>query len=1585
MKFRGFYFVILFVIVFKSNAQTVVKQFYLSDPSMSLDCIDPIATLDNTTSQSQSLGFQPLSIGENYTGFAGITASSIFTLPSVSVSSGPNRMMLVGVSTKDGKVISISYGGIPLTLVGFIDGTNGGSNSAEIYVYRLINPPVGTANVVVTLDADYKKGIVVGATNFYGVNQTTPLGTFISASFTNTSTNFDLDVPSSIGDIVYDISNIRNASQTSSQTVLHNINTGSEVNGGASYKTGLTSSSLMRWTKVSTCQEVGRGGVSIKPATITSVTFTQQPQLCNALIIKSGQPITISNYVLVENGVMPLNPSITAQLKYGATNIITLSNPSYNNTTKLLTWTGSLASDIVIPAGQAISLTVTTAITDVVFKIEYDSHTKPSKIELPVSSFININSYAVYDAPYPGGNIITSAYQGSQVYLRAVVSNSVDVSDITSLNINIPAPGTNVSATQVATSGCTKTFEYTWDTSTFNGNYSIPSTAKSGFENTISSTAPLSFTVQVNPIITQTYTSSSTFTVPCGIIQITVEAWGGGGAGGSRANGDGSGGGGGGGAYARKVVTVIPGNTYAVNVGVGAKKTATTFTPASDSWFGSTSTLLAKCGQTMPDWDGGASLLGGNGGSATTSIGDVKYSGGNGAATVWKSYGGGGGSSATSSSNGTNASSSTSTPSSIGATGPVGAGNGGNGATTGGNGFPGTFPGGGGGGALKNNGTHSDYLGGNGGDGLVKIIYDNSTIIPTTIDFAGLNNDYLDYGNKHGQSALASFSIEAWVLQNTGTTGTRTIISKGDAKSGSLRGFQLFLNNGVPNFTWYNNSGATLMNIASPFALIQGKWHHVAVTYNGTTAKLYVDGIDMVPAGVNFSSIATGNEPFIIGAFYDSSTPTIPKNNFNGNIDEVKIWNTALTVQQIREMMNQEIEVSGTFVRGKIIPLDISGNLLWSNLKGYYPFNDSSANDKSGNSNNGSIINMCSVQQQTAPLPYTTLNSATNDWDDGGTWAYGSSFWQIPNAIGIDGLTKIDWNIVQLNHNINISRNVTLNGLNVNTASTLKANNDVKIEISKYLKLNGKIDLVGKSQLIQPLGSLLDLTSSGFLERDQLGQASKFNYNYWSSPVSNINNTTINHGFNVAGVMKDGTNPDSIQNINWTSGVNGSPTYPITLSSYWIFKFQNLSSNYANWSSVGQNGTLLAGQGYTLKGSGAVSANQNYTFVGKPNNGTITSTVLPLNLNLCGNPYPSAIDANAFISANSSAINGTLYFWEHYNTNSSHSTIQYQGGYATRTLVGGTPPISPTLISGLGSSSKIPGRFIPVGQGFFVVGSLTGGTITFDNSQRIFIKEDNVNSNSMFRVNNSSIVQSGGSYDNSEDNFTEEQFKKLRLGLNSSNNYHKQILIGFMNQYATSDYDNGYDGINIETPSNDLYFINGNNKLNIQGEGYFNVNNIFPMGVKTEQNGIVKFVIDGKENFNDNQDIFIYDNVTGTYNNINNNDFEINLPAGLYENRFSLRFANQSSLNVNQSNLNQGITIDFYREEKIININNFRQDVAIKVVEVYNLLGQNIASFKIDNQNASNIQLPFSPKNTGIYIIKASTEKGEISKKIISE
>jgi hypothetical protein len=853
----------------------------------------------------------------------------------------------------------------------------------------------------------------------------------------------------------------------------------------------------------------------------------------------------------------------------------------------------------------------------------------------------------------------------------------------------------------------------------------------------------------------------------------------------------------------------------------------------------------------------------------------------------------------------------------------------------------------------------------------------HETVLSRSLAFDG-TDDVMKVSNTN--DLPANFSVMVWVKPNgqNSSSNDRTIASKYDGSTG----FKIYLStDNKVNITW---SGGTIAT--SSVALPNSEWHNVAITYNGTNTKLYIDGV----LDTNIASAAppTNSTIFSLGAEYRSKSDI--RNYFKGDIDEFRLWNKTISQTQIRFMMDQEIQLNGTKTAGSILPYTITRNdistLNWSILEAYYSMNSfigTHINDDSNNSNRGNVFapGKVTVDYQTAPMPYQT--TADGLWSDSTSWVNGATQ-ALPYSVSIiDGTTPIEWNIVKISHNITTTGNKVVKGLYVNS-NTLSVTNDAKIQISHYLKLDGKIDLVGKSQLVQINSSDLEVTSSGSLERDQEGQSNKYNFNYWSSPVSSINTSTINHGFTVSGVMKDGTDPNNIQNINWSSGIDGSATSPITLSNYWIFKFQNLNNSGANWAQVGQNGTLLAGQGFTLKGSNTSSSNQNYTFVGKPNNGTITSPVSANNLNLCGNPYPSAIDADDFINDNTSSITGTLYFWEQYSTNSSHVTQLYQGGYATRTLVGGTPPVSPSGISGLGSSTKTPGRYIPVGQGFFVTGSSTGGNIVFGNNQRIFIKESSSSSNSLFKAANPTTTDPySHEFNNRNDSFSQESFMKLRLGFNSPDAHHRQILLGFMNQYATAGFDKGYDAVSMDNQPIDMYFINSNTYLNIQGDGYFNENNSYPLGIKTATAGVVSFIVDAKENFNPNQEIFIYDNVTGDYNSIRNQTFQINLPAGIVENRFSLRFKRNITLGVSQNEMANGITIAHLQTTKTISIQNTTLDSTVKSVLLFNLVGQSVMTWKIENQDQTNIQLPDTNLSTGAYIVKVITDKGEVTKKIL--
>ena len=197
----------------------------------------------------------------------------------------------------------------------------------------------------------------------------------------------------------------------------------------------------------------------------------------------------------------------------------------------------------------------------------------------------------------------------------------------------------------------------------------------------------------------QTFTTNSTWVCPVGVTQVTVQCWGAGGGGGSRSS-TGRAGGGGGGAYACSTFTVVPGNSYPINVGSGGVNDDN-----GDPSSFNTNWVVAAGGS------GGTlnSTAGGNGGQASASTGSIKYNGGNGG--TGSSNGAGGGGAAGTLGAGANGS-----DTGGGAGNGVNSGNGGNRQNGNSNGNNGGNYGGGGGGARRTSGTRT---GGSGGNGLV--------------------------------------------------------------------------------------------------------------------------------------------------------------------------------------------------------------------------------------------------------------------------------------------------------------------------------------------------------------------------------------------------------------------------------------------------------------------------------------------------------------------------------------------------------------------------------------------------------------------------------------------------------------------------------------------------------------------------------------------------------------------------------------------------------------------------------------------------------------------------------------------------
>jgi hypothetical protein len=447
-------------------------------------------------------------------------------------------------------------------------------------------------------------------------------------------------------------------------------------------------------------------------------------------------------------------------------------------------------------------------------------------------------------------------------------------------------------------------------------------------------------------------------------------------------------------------------------------------------------------------------------------------------------------------------------------------------------------------------------------------------------------------------------------------------------------------------------------------------------------------------------------------------------------------------------------------------------------------------------------------------------------------------------------------------------------------------------------------------------------------------------------------------------------------NINFGTNytyADGTISSPIKLSTYWMYKLADSGLGYSAWASVGNTSEIKIGQGYTMKGSNTNAIEQNYTFVGKPNNGIIELPVGANNDYLLGNPYPSALDADKFIEDNGSSsgtasMTGTLYFWEHYGGD-AHTLADYQAGYGTYSRGGGVsassnPPVAG--VSSLGLSVKgAPKQYIPVGQAFFVVGDADGGQIQFNNSQRVFARESS--GNSVFMRTNTSEATTNN-----------DLRPKFRIGFDAPKISHRQVLLT-LDSNTSDAVDWGYDAEMYEVFDDDMYWILNDKKYVIQATNNFGIDKEIPLGIRTLEGGLISIKVDELENAEDYTNLYIKDNLTGETHDITNQEFSINLEAGEYQDRFLLVF--QPSLNIIEEETSlDGIQIYMNNSISKLQLSGI-VDTEILNVSLFNYLGQQVKTWSI-NPDKHSISLPIELAS-GVYIVIVETTTGKENKKII--
>ncbi len=884
-----------------------------------------------------------------------------------------------------------------------------------------------------------------------------------------------------------------------------------------------------------------------------------------------------------------------------------------------------------------------------------------------------------------------------------------------------------------------------------------------------------------------------------------------------------------------------------------------------------------------------------------------------------------------------------------------------------------------------NSGGDLDYR-----DTAQVIVYPSSA----SIDFDGVN-DYL--GGDSILNGLEELTIMAWIKIDTDNNNDdeTTIL-------GEDFGCRLYTDNG--NTVKFEITTPSEYSYSVEADKINfEEWHHVTTVFSSKTGTLaiYIDGeiidteTNSILKGAIISPTSNWTGDFEVGRI---SSSIMGRQYFKGEIDEVRVFNESLTDSQIQTMIYQEIKENSGTIKGAVIPKDIidftsKEKVSWSSLIAYYPMTNIAANqveDYSQNSNDLTMHNISSVMEQTAPMPYKTFSDG--NWNIQDAWEYGN-VWDIEELP-----SSREWSIIKIENNVTISNSISTYGLIIDNGNTLTVNGNNLIKNTGYLELNGTLDLMNDSQLIQTSTSDLVTSADGKTLRRQEGTPNAYWYNYWSSPTGATGVSTLVDNNSASG------NPNnsnfSLELLKDESGFNCQFTSAYTangnISTYWLYAFKN-GKTYWDWVRLKANSNIEPGVGYTQKGTGVTSKEQQYIFEGKPNNGTILVNVQDVGgpgsvpdvsrtSYLLGNPYTSSIDIHKFIDDNTGVIDGTLQFWQQWS-GSSHNLNEYNGGYAQVNKLGSTRAYQFVGLSGAHNGSQegtlVPSRYLPIGQGF-ITEIIADGNVEFNNSQRVFVLEKDADGSydngSVFLKNTKSKSIKTSKSASQESN----SFKKMRIEFSSVTgpDTRRELLLGFSENTSDS-FDYGFDSECNEVNNNDLNLNLDGKNMNIQAYSKLTENKVIPINFKSSGQNSFEILLTELENFDETHEIYLKDNLTGDYFDLRSNEpYSFNSEQGKFNERFEIVFqSEQQSLSVDNVLTDQNF-IYYLGDERRLYVKKLSSSLTrMSVISISGKIIMELNNISSQDLN-SGIEIPNVA--SGAYIVYFRTNDSQVlTKKII--
>jgi hypothetical protein len=230
-----------------------------------------------------------------------------------------------------------------------------------------------------------------------------------------------------------------------------------------------------------------------------------------------------------------------------------------------------------------------------------------------------------------------------------------------------------------------------------------------------------------------------------------------------------------------------------------------------------------------------------------------------------------------------------------------------------------------------------------------------------------LQNYRIILGNTNAATRpTTAITVECWVKVTSNIQYGGIVCNTQDNASDEAGYYLVSKNDELKNIEFNLKTNNNTFTVPHTFTAIpQNTWAHVAGTYNGANIQLYINGIlkSTFASTGNIDWVSVNPTRYTIGNYIDDDL-TYPA--FSGGIDEVRVWNIALSPAQIRDRMCQKITAA---------------DALFGNLVSYYNLDEASgtvAFDASTTANNGTFTNVLARATSGASIGNASANDYVN-------------------------------------------------------------------------------------------------------------------------------------------------------------------------------------------------------------------------------------------------------------------------------------------------------------------------------------------------------------------------------------------------------------------------------------------------------------------------------------------------------------------------------------------------------------------------------------------------------------------------------